>query len=146
MVSRVTDVFFAIPLLLAAIVLAQVLPRRGVWTVVAVLAIFGWPQLARVTRSAVLEARQRDYVTAAEALGLGRFRILLTHVLPNAMGPVIVITTLSLGAFIVAEATLSYLGVGLPPSTVSWAVISTWAKAGCGQARRSCSTRLGLWP
>ncbi|WP_371869005.1 ABC transporter permease [Mycobacterium botniense] len=119
-VSRVTDVFFAIPLLLAAIVLAQVLPRRGVWTVVAVLAIFGWPQLARVTRSAVLEARQRDYVTAAEALGLGRFRILLTHVLPNAMGPVIVITTLSLGAFIVAEATLSYLGVGLPPSTVSW--------------------------
>lgn len=119
-VSRLTDVFFAIPLLLAAIVLAQVLPRRGVFTVVVVLAAFGWPQLARVTRAAVIEVRQRDYVMAAQALGLSRFRTLVKHVLPNALGPVIVITTISLGIFIVTEATLSYLGVGLPPSTVSW--------------------------
>jgi oligopeptide transport system permease protein len=120
LLSRVTDVFFSIPLLLAAIVLAQVLQRRGVWTVVVILAVFGWPQLARVTRAAVLEVRQRDYVTAAQALGLSRFRTLLKHVLPNAVGPVIVVTTVSLGIFIVTEATLSYLGVGLPPSTVSW--------------------------
>jgi oligopeptide transport system permease protein len=119
-VSRLTDVFFSIPLLLAAIVLAQVLQRRGVFTVVVILAVFGWPQLARVTRAAVLEARQRDYVIAAEALGLKRFRTLLYHVLPNALGPVIVVTTISLGIFIVTEATLSYLGVGLPPTTVSW--------------------------
>jgi oligopeptide transport system permease protein len=120
LVSRVTDVFFSIPLLLAAIVLAQVLQRRGVWTVVVILAVFGWPQLARVTRAAVLEVRQRDYVIAAQALGLSRFRTLLKHVLPNAIGPMIVVTTVSLGIFIVTEATLSYLGVGLPPSTVSW--------------------------
>ncbi|HYB34629.1 MAG TPA: ABC transporter permease [Mycobacterium sp.] len=120
LVSRVTDVFFSVPLLLAAIVLAQVLQRRGVLTVVVILAVFGWPQLARVTRAAVIEARQRDYVMAAQALGLSRFRILLNHVLPNALAPVIVVTTISLGIFIVTEATLSYLGVGLPPSTVSW--------------------------
>jgi oligopeptide transport system permease protein len=120
LVSRVTDVFFSVPLLLAAIVLAQVPQRRGVSTVVVILAVFGWPQLARVTRAAVIEARQRDYVMAVQALGLSRFRTLLKHVLPNAMGPVIVVTTISLGIFIVTEATLSYLGVGLPPSTVSW--------------------------
>ncbi|MDI3313517.1 MAG: ABC transporter permease [Mycobacterium sp.] len=119
-VSRLADVVFSVPLLLAAIVLAQVLPRRGVLTVVVALAVFGWPQLARVTRAAVLEARRRDYVIAAYAMGLGRFRTLLHHVLPNALGPVIVVTTISLGSFIVTEATLSYLGVGLPPTTVSW--------------------------
>ena len=119
-VSRLTDVFFAVPLLLAAIVLAQVLPHRGVVTVVLVLAAFGWPPLARVTRAAVIEVSKRDYVMAAQALGLSRFRTLIAHVVPNALGPVIVITTISLGIFIVTEATLSYLGVGLPPSTVSW--------------------------
>lgn len=119
-VSRVSDVFFAIPLLLAAIVLMQVMHHRTVWTVIAILALFGWPQLARIARGAVLEVRGSDYVLAAKALGLGRFRTLLRHVLPNAVGPVIAVATIALGMFIVTEATLSYLGVGLPPSVVSW--------------------------
>lgn len=140
-VSRLTDVFFAIPLLLAAIVLAQVLPHRGVFTVVVVLAIFGWPGLARVTRAAVIEVRQRDYVMAAQALGLSRFRTLITHVVPNALGPVIVITTISLGAFIVTEATLSYLGVGLPPSTVSWG-----GDINLGQSRLRSGSPIVLYP
>ena len=119
-VSRVADVFFAIPLLLAAIVLMQVMHHRTVWTVIAILALFGWPQIARITRSAVLSVRGSDYVLAAKALGLNRFGILLRHVLPNAIGPVIAVSTIALGLFIVTEATLSYLGVGLPPSVVSW--------------------------
>jgi oligopeptide transport system permease protein len=119
-VSRITDVFFGIPLLLAAIVLMQVLPHRTIWTVAAVLALFGWPQPARIARGAVLEAAGSDYVLAAEALGLGRFRILVRHVLPNAIGPVIAVATIALGLFIVTEATLSYLGIGLPPTVVSW--------------------------
>lgn len=118
--SRLTDVFFAIPLLLAAIVLMQLLHQRTVWTVIAILAVFGWPQLARITRGAVIAVRSSDYVLAATALGVSRFRTLGRHVIPNALGPVIVVTTMSLGVFIVTEATLSYLGVGLPPSTVSW--------------------------
>jgi oligopeptide transport system permease protein len=119
-VSRVADVFFGIPLLLAAIVLMQVMHRRTVWTVIAILALFGWPQVARIARGAVLAVRGSDYVLAAQALGSGRFGILVRHVLPNALGPVIAVAAISLGLFIVTEATLSYLGVGLPPSVVSW--------------------------
>ena len=120
LVSRIADVFFGIPLLLAAIVLMQVMHHRTVWTVIAILALFGWPQLARIARSAVLEVRGNDYVVAAKAMGLGKFQILLRHVLPNAVGPVVAVATIALGTFIVTEATLSYLGVGLPPSVVSW--------------------------
>ncbi|MGO9508724.1 MAG: ABC transporter permease [Mycobacterium sp.] len=119
-VSRITDVFFGLPLLLAAIVLMQVLHHRTVWTVIAILALFGWPQVARIARGAVLEVRGSDYVLAAKALGLNRFQILLRHALPNALGPVIAVATITLGIFIVTEATLSYLGVGLPTSVVSW--------------------------
>jgi oligopeptide transport system permease protein len=119
-VSRVADVFFGIPLLLAAIVLMQVMHHRTVWTVVAILALFGWPQLARIARGAVLAVRDNEYVVAAQALGLSRFVILIRHVVPNALGPVIAVAAISLGLFIVTEATLSYLGVGLPPSVVSW--------------------------
>ena len=119
-VSRITDVFFGLPLLLAAIVLMQVLHHRTVWTVIAILALFGWPQVARIARGAVLEVRASDYVLAAKALGLSRFQILRRHALPNALGPVIAVATIALGLFIVTEATLSYLGVGLPTSVVSW--------------------------
>ena len=86
-VSRIADVFFGIPLLLAAIVLMQVMHHRTVWTVIAILALFGWPQIARIARGAVLAVRGSDYVLAAKALGLSRFRILLRHALPNAIGP-----------------------------------------------------------
>lgn len=119
-VSRITDVFFGLPLLLAAIVVMQVLHHRTVWTVIAILALFGWPQIARIARGAVLEVRASDYVLAAKALGLTRFQILLRHALPNALGPVIAVATIALGLFVVTEATLSYLGVGLPTSVVSW--------------------------
>ncbi len=119
-VSRITDVFFGLPLLLAAIVLMQVLHHRTVWTVIAILALFGWPQVARIARGAVLEVRGSDYVLAAKALGMNNFAILLRHALPNALGPVVAVATIALGLFIVTEATLSYLGVGLPTSVVSW--------------------------
>lgn len=121
LISRVTDIFFAIPFVLGAIVLMSVLQgERNAIVVALILSLFGWPQTARITRGAVLEARNADYVTASTALGVSRFRVLLRHVLPNAIAPVIVVATVSLGIFIVAEATLSYLGVGLPPSIMSW--------------------------
>lgn len=120
LVSRVSDVFFGLPLLLAAIVLMQVMHHRTVFTVIAVLSLFGWPQVARIARGSVLAVRASDYVLAAKALGLSRFQILLRHALPNALGPVIAMSTIALGIFVVTEATLSYLGVGLPPTVVSW--------------------------
>lgn len=118
--SRITDMFFAIPLLLAGIVLMQLFPERTIGTVILVLSAFGWPQMARVVRGAVVSAKNNDYVMAARAIGKSRMSILFTHVLPNCLAPIIVMATTSLGVFIVAEATLSFLGIGLPTTMVSW--------------------------
>ena len=119
--SRVTDIFFSVPLLLGAIVCMQAFPDKTVMVVALVLAVFGWPQVARIMRGSVISVRSAEYVTAATALGASRTKVLLRHVLPNAIPPVIVIATVSLGAFIGAEATLSFLGIGLnPATTVSW--------------------------
>ncbi|MFD4357418.1 ABC transporter permease [Nocardia sp. NPDC058519] len=119
-VSRIAEVFYAIPMVLAAIVLLQLLRPAGIMTVVAILVAFTWPQAARITRGAVIEAKNSEYVTAAKALGVSRLGTLMKHVLPNSASPLIVVATIWLGVFIVTEATLSYLGVGLPPSIVSW--------------------------
>ncbi|WP_423923148.1 ABC transporter permease [Frigoribacterium sp. 2-23] len=119
-VSRIGDIFFAIPTVLGAIVLMSVLPSRTPLTVALVLSLFAWPQIARIMRGSVLGAKSSDYVMASMALGVSRFRILLRHVIPNAITPVIVVATVSLGTFIVAEATLSFLGIGLPSGTMSW--------------------------
>jgi oligopeptide transport system permease protein len=118
--ARVTDIFFGIPLLLGALVFMSAFTDRTVWTVVLALGVFGWMQIARIMRGSVITVKESDYVVAARALGGGTGRILGRHVLPNALGPVIVVATISLGTFIAAEATLSFLGIGLPPSVVSW--------------------------
>lgn len=120
LLSRVTDIFFGIPLILAAIVLMQLFAQRTIWTVVAVLALFGWPQMARIARGAVISAKSHDYVLAARAVGMSSPSILVRHVLPNALAPIVVVATMLLGTFIVTEATLSFLGIGLPSTTVSW--------------------------
>lgn len=121
--ARLGDIFFALPLVLGALVITQ-LPlfreNKSVWTVVLVIALLAWPQMARITRGAVIEVRNADFVTAARSLGVSRFGALLRHVLPNAIAPVIVLATLELGVFIVTEATLSFLGIGLPESVMSW--------------------------
>jgi oligopeptide transport system permease protein len=122
LLSRLTDVFFGIPMVLGAIVFLSMITLTGVWPVVLVIAILGWPQLARIARGSVITAKQNDYVLAARALGAGNTRLLLRHILPNAIAPVIVMATIVLGTFIALEATLSYLGVGLRPPTVSWGV------------------------
>jgi oligopeptide transport system permease protein len=119
-VSRVGDIFFAIPTILGAIVLMSVLPAATPTSVAFVLSIFAWPQIARIMRGAVLSATNSDYVMASTALGVSKFRILLRHVIPNSIAPVIVIATVSLGTFIVAESTLSFLGIGLPTNVMSW--------------------------
>jgi oligopeptide transport system permease protein len=121
LLSRITDIFFAIPLLLAAILIVSVFSQnRTVFLISGVLAVFGWPQIARITRGAVLSVKNNEFVIAARALGISRGRLLLKHVIPNAIAPVIATATVALGTFIVVEATLSFLGVGLPPSVVSW--------------------------
>ncbi|MFD8483154.1 ABC transporter permease [Kitasatospora sp. NPDC059673] len=120
--SRVTDIFFGIPLLLGALVLLNAFSVRTVWSVVIALSFLGWTQLARVMRGSVITVKQSDYVVAGRALGAGTGRLMFRHILPNAIAPVIVVATIALGGYITAEATLSFLGIGLQPPTISWGV------------------------
>jgi oligopeptide transport system permease protein len=128
-VSRITDMFFAIPLLLGGILFMSVMPNDAntpylvvVGKVIMVMGIFGWPSIARLMRSSVMQVKPNDYVQAARALGANPWRIVRSHILPNAMAPVIVVATINLGVFISVEATLSFLGIGLTPPAVSWGV------------------------
>jgi oligopeptide transport system permease protein len=128
LVSRVAEIFFAIPLILGAIIILTSLPDSDVYLVivfkvVAVLVVLTWPAIFRLMRSSVLQVKPNDYVQAARALGASPWRVVTSHILPNAMGPVIVVTTINLGVFISAEASLSFLGIGLKPPTISWGVM-----------------------
>ncbi len=119
--SRITDVFFAIPLVLAAIVVMQLFKEhRTILTVAVVLGAFGWVSIARITRGAVMSVKNEEFVQAARSVGASNWKILFSHILPNAAAPIISYATVALGTFIVAEATLSFLGIGLPPTIVSW--------------------------
>lgn len=121
LLSRLTDIFFAVPLVLAAIVVMSMFQdRRSIWMVVFALSMFGWTQIARITRGAVMGIKNDEFVTAARAVGASDWKIITSHILPNAAAPVIVYATVALGQFIVAEATLSFLGIGLPSTVVSW--------------------------
>jgi peptide/nickel transport system permease protein/oligopeptide transport system permease protein len=123
-VSRIVDIALAIPLILGAVVLMKNLPKDNeglrIAALIGILGVFGWTTAARVVRSSVITAKQQDYVSAARMLGAGNGRIMWRHILPNVLAPFLVIITIALGAFIAAEATLSFLGVGLLPPSISW--------------------------
>ncbi|MGW5738606.1 MULTISPECIES: ABC transporter permease [Streptomyces] len=120
LLSRLIDVFFGIPFLLGAMVVLNAFTERNVWVITGALAFLGWTQIARVMRGAVITTKHSDYVVAARALGADTKRILFRHILPNAIAPVIVISTIALGTYIVAESTLSYLGLGFGDDALSW--------------------------
>lgn len=118
--SRVGDIFFAIPYFLAAVVVMSVMPQRNVLVISLAIGGFAWASLARILRAEVLQVKNLEYVMASEAMGRSKFSTLVRHVLPNSLTPVIVYLTIALGAAITAEATLSFLGIGLGSSTMSW--------------------------
>ncbi|MFD5503451.1 ABC transporter permease [Streptomyces sp. NPDC127061] len=120
--SRVTDVFFGIPVVLGGLVFLSVVTSSTVWPVIGFIVLLGWPQIARIARGSVITAKQNDYVQAARALGASNTRMMLRHITPNAIAPVIVVATIALGTYISLEATLSFLGVGLKPPAVSWGI------------------------
>ncbi|MET0304042.1 MAG: ABC transporter permease [Microbacteriaceae bacterium] len=119
-ITRLTDIFLGFPFLLGAVVVLTSVGERTVLTVSLVLAMFGWPLMARVMRGAVRSVSRRDYVLAARTMGVGELRIILRYVLPNAIQPVIVLATLAVGSIIVAESSLTYLGIGLERPAISW--------------------------
>jgi peptide/nickel transport system permease protein len=132
-IMRAMDVLFAFPAVLLAITVMAVL-GRGVENAMIAIAIVYMPIFARVTRGAVISVRDREFVTAARALGTGHVRIMLAHVLPNAAGPILVQTSLSLAFAILAEAALSFFGLGTQPPDPSWGRMLAEGRAFLGQA------------
>ena len=117
--ARLIDVVLSVPFLLVAIALVSVTgPSLSV--TVFVIGFFSWASVARIVRGQVLSLREREFVEAARSLGAGDGRIMFVDVLPNVLAPVIVYTTLLIPVVIVTQATLSFLGLGLPPPTADW--------------------------
>lgn len=122
LLMRVIDVLLAFPGLLLAIYIAAVL-QPGIQNIVFALCATGWVSYARITRAQVLSLKERDFIQAARCLGASRMRIVLRHLLPNCIGPLIVQASFGLSAIILGEAALSFLGLGVPLGTPSWGVL-----------------------
>ncbi len=119
LLMRLVDVFLAFPGILLAIALAGVM-GPGVDNLIFALSAVGWVGYARLVRAQVLSLRERDHVTAAVALGVGRLRVLVRHLLPLALAPLMVEATFGIAGAVVAEAGLSFLGLGVQPPDASW--------------------------
>ena len=147
--SRLTDIFFALPLILGALVLLRVGPstglpiisERGPGAVAVALSLFGWMTAMRLVRSQTIAIKSSDYVAAARSLGASSLRILVRHILPNAVAPVLVYATITVGVLIAAEATLTYLGVGLQRPAISWGL-----QINVGQTQLRTAAFLVLFP
>lgn len=116
---RIVDMFLAFPSLLLAIAISLAM-GSGVGTVIFAIAISGWAEMARIIRSSALELRNAEYVTAAKTMGSSDIRIVLTHILPNCFPIVIVIFTMGIATAVLAEASLSFLGLGVDSSVPTW--------------------------
>jgi ABC-type dipeptide/oligopeptide/nickel transport system permease subunit len=122
LVMRLTDIMFAFPAVLFALVLMSILGRTPVNLFIAI-GVASWPVLARLVRSETLSVKQRQYVMASRALGTQHLAIILAHILPNILSPVIVNVSSGIPQAIVAEAFLSFIGVGIPPPYPSWGLM-----------------------
>jgi peptide/nickel transport system permease protein len=129
---RITEVFMAFPFLLAALTLSAVLtPRigRGIWPPMIALIVFGWMRYARVIRGEILSAKERDYVLAARVVGARDARLIIRHILPNTINPILVLASFRLGDAVLSFATLSFLGVGTQIGYADWGQIISFARA-----------------
>lgn len=153
-VMRFTDGVIALPLLPLLIVLAAIdLEKIGIpaelaqsedvslYRIIVIVALFGWTTVARLVRAEALRIRSREFVTAARAMGAGHGRIMAVHILPNAVSPIIVATTLSMGNIILFESVLSFLGLGIQPPVASWGNMLTNAQELIWNA-----PALAVWP
>lgn len=118
-IMRLADVFFAFPWVLGAIAIMTVL-GPGLQNIMIAIGILGWASIARISRSSILSIKEVEYVEAARALGASHLRIIVKHILPNSMAPIIVYGTMSIGGAIITEAALSFLGLGVPPPHPAW--------------------------
>jgi peptide/nickel transport system permease protein len=135
-----TDMFLALPYLLVAIVLSAIL-GPGKNNIIFILVFLGWDGYARVLRSEVLRIKEGDFVNSARVAGCSNFRIMLREIFPNMVNTVIIMATLSLGTVIIAESSISYLGLGVPPPEPAWG-----SMVSDGRSYMSTAYWVSLWP
>lgn len=128
LVARIADIVYGLPLILGAIIILYQFQGRTVLIVGSALLVLLWMTPMRLVRSSVIAVRDADYVQAARALGANDRRLIMRHILPNALAPVLVYATISVGVIISAEATLSFLGVGLQLPSISWGLMISEAR------------------
>jgi peptide/nickel transport system permease protein len=119
LIMRVTDAWLALPAIVFAIFLATMV-GPSMWNIIVILGLVYWTRYARVIRGEVLSLRERDFVKLAEIAGASRTRVIRRHILPNVMNSTMVLASLTIGVVIIAEASLSFLGVGVPPPEPAW--------------------------
>jgi peptide/nickel transport system permease protein len=129
LIMRLTDVFLAIPYIVLAVAIATV-AGRSENSIIIILGITGWLSVARIVRASFLGLKRLEYVEAARALGFSRSRIMFRHILPNALQPIIVYGTIAVGAVILSEAALSFIGVGPQEPIPAWGAMVAQAGAG----------------
>ncbi len=122
LIMRLTDVALSMPFLMVALVFAAVF-GSGMRNLILIFGLWTWPQYARVLRSEVLRLKEADYVKLAIIAGSSKWRIMVRHLLPNMVNTLLILATLQLGTVIISEATLSFLGLGVPPPAPSWGLI-----------------------
>jgi oligopeptide transport system permease protein len=127
-ISRVTEVFAALPTLLGVLVFLTLVRTHSVASMVTALALVGWPPVARIARGAAISTRHFGYVRTARALGASNTHIAVRHILADVISPIAVVASSSLAGYIAAEGTLSYLGVGLRPPAISWGILINQAQ------------------
>jgi peptide/nickel transport system permease protein len=127
-IMRLTDAWLALPALVFAIFLATVV-GPSMWNIVIILGLVYWTRYARVIRGEVLSLREREYVQLAEIAGASRLRVILRHILPNVLNTATVLASLTIGVVIIAEASLSFLGVGVPPPEPAWGLMLSEARS-----------------
>jgi peptide/nickel transport system permease protein len=131
MMQRIVEIFLAFPFLLAAITAASVfgpVVHNGILTGIIALTLFGWPGYARLVRGDVLSIKERDFVLAARAIGVRDLRMMMRHILPNAMYSVLVVASLDIGTYVLSFAALSFLGVGAEVGYADWGQLLSFAR------------------
>jgi peptide/nickel transport system permease protein len=127
-IMRLTDAWLALPALVFAIFLATVV-GPSMWNIVIILGLVYWTRYARVIRGEVLSLREREFVQLAEIAGASRLRVIFRHILPNVLNTAMVLASLTIGVVIIAEASLSFLGVGVPPPEPAWGLMLSEARS-----------------
>jgi oligopeptide transport system permease protein len=120
LIARITDIVYGLPIVLGAILILNAFSERGLFQVSVALIALSWMTFLRLFRSSVISVKGADYVSAARSMGATNGRIIIRHILPNALAPVLVYGTIAVGGIIAAEATLSFLGIGLQLPAISW--------------------------